>query len=238
METISFNENTNNGSTIKSWAVEDRPREKLLYQGVRALTNAELMAILLGSGSKNQSALALARIILSSCENDLNELGRYKIEDLKKFKGIGPAKAVTIAAAVELGRRRKETTIKTKPKITSSSEAWKLISPLIADLEVEEFWAIYLNRSNKILKTQMISRGGISGTVVDPRIVFQPAIQLNCSAVILAHNHPSGNLNPSHADRSLTSKLVQAGKVLNISVLDHIIVSYSGYYSFMDEGIL
>lgn len=237
MESIPFN-NENNSSTIKSWAVEDRPREKLLYQGVRALTNAELMAILLGSGSKNQSALALAKVILFSCENDLNELGKFNIEDLRKFKGVGPAKAVTIAAAVELGRRRKETSPKSKPKISSSRDAWKVMNPIISELEVEEFWVIYLNRSNRVIKTQMISRGGISGTVVDPRIVLQPAIHLNCSGLILAHNHPSGNLSPSHADRNLTEKLAQASKLLDISVLDHIIVGQTGYYSFMDEGLL
>lgn len=238
MESLTFNNKTNNSSTIKSWAVEDRPREKLLYQGVRALTNAELMAILLGSGSRNQSALALAKTILSSCDNNLNELGRYNIEDLKKFKGVGPAKAVTIAAAVELGRRRKETESKVKPIISSSREAWKLISPHIADLDVEEFWAIYLNRSSRVLKIQMISRGGVSGTVVDPRLVFQPAIHLKSSGVILAHNHPSGNMSPSHADRSLTQKLKQAGRVLDVTVLDHLIITPAGYYSFMDEGML
>lgn len=223
---------------IKSWAAEDRPREKLMYNGVRSLTNAELMAILLGSGSKNQSALDLAKVILSSCNNDLDELGRYTIEDLTQFIGVGPAKAVTISAAVELGRRRKSTKSAEKDKITSSAEAFQLMRPLIADLKVEEFWALYLNRNNRVIKPKLISRGGVSGTVVDPKMVFQPAVQMLCSSIILSHNHPSGNLSPSNEDSLLTEKLARAGKHLDIAVLDHLIVSHTGYYSFADEGLL
>lgn len=223
---------------IKSWAAEDRPREKLIYNGVRSLTNAELMAILLGSGSRNQSALDLAKAILSSCDNDLDELGRYTLDNLTQFVGVGPAKAVTISAAVELGRRRKSTKSAEKDKITSSAEAFQLMRPLIADLKVEEFWALYLNRNNRVIKPKLISRGGVSGTVVDPKMVFQPAVQMLCSSIILSHNHPSGNLSPSNEDRLLTEKLARAGKHLDIAVLDHLIVSHTGYFSFADEGLL
>nr|MBS0038212.1 DNA repair protein RadC [Saprospiraceae bacterium] len=223
---------------IKSWAAEDRPREKLMYNGVRSLTNAELMAILLGSGSRNQSALDLAKAILSSCNNDLDELGRYTLDDLTQFIGVGPAKAVTISAAVELGRRRKSTKSAEKDKITSSAEAFQLMRPLIADLKVEEFWALYLNRNNRVIKPKLISRGGVSGTVVDPKMVFQPAVQMLCSSIILSHNHPSGNLSPSNEDRLLTEKLARAGKHLDIAILDHLIVSHTGYFSFADEGLI
>lgn len=238
MELTKPNPDWSEKNNIKSWAAEDRPREKMIYQGVRALTNAELLAILLGSGTKKISALNLAQQILNSCEYDLNQLGRLGINDLKGFKGVGSAKAVTISAAIELGRRRKSADIRLKPQIKSSAEAYDILKAGIEDLGVEEFWVLYLNRNNRVLFDKKISSGGVSGTTVDPRVLFKPAINSLCSAVILCHNHPSGNLRPSEADKALTKKLVEAGKLLDINVLDHLIITQNGYFSFIDEGLL
>ena len=228
-------ETTNN---IKSWAAEDRPREKLLCRGVRSLTNAELMAILLGSGSRNQSAVDLAKTILASCDQNLDELGRYSTDELTRFMGVGPAKAVAIAAAIELGRRRKSTSANERVQIKSSNDAYQLMHSLIADLRVEEFWAVYLNRNNRVTKTKLISSGGVSGTVVDTKLIFQAALNCLCSSIILCHNHPSGNLSPSDADRRLTEKIVTGAQLLDVTVLDHIIVSHTGYFSFSDQGLI
>jgi len=226
--------------SIKAWAEEDQPREKLLLKGKQNLTDAELLAILLGSGSKQESAVSLAQRILQSVNNDLNELGKCTIPSLiKGFNGIGEAKAITIAAAMELGRRRQMTTIKEKPKVVSSQDAYHIIAPILMDLPHEEFWILLLNRGNKVLAKEQISIGGTTGTVVDAKVLFRkvlgyPAI----TSIILSHNHPSGNLFPSTADKELTKKLKTAGKTLDISVLDHLIIAETGYFSFADEGLL
>lgn len=222
--------------SIKAWAEDDRPREKLLIKGRSALSDAELIAILIGSGTREVSAVELSQHILNSVNNDLHELGRKQVTDLMKFKGIGEAKAITIAAALELGRRRKSAEHQNRRKITASQHAYEEMLPVYQDLPHEEFWILLLNRSNKVMKRVPISRGGVSGTVADPKLIFKPALDALASSMILSHNHPSGNLSPSRQDIELTRKMIQAGKVLDIAVLDHIIVTDNGYYSFADEG--
>lgn len=231
-------EEYNTSFTIKNWSEDDRPREKLLTKGRMALSDAELIAILIGSGSKNESAVALSKRILASVENNLNELGTLDTNELMTFKGIGEAKAVTIAAALELGRRRRMEEVLIRKKITSSSDAFALLQPLIGELTHEEFWIVYLNNSNKVLQTSQLSKGGITGTIVDVRLVYKTAIQLGAVGIILAHNHPSGTLKPSQSDLDLTSKLKTAGNSLDIKVLDHIIVTQKAYFSFADSGTL
>lgn len=223
---------------IKDWAEEDKPREKMLLKGRDALSDAELIAILLGSGTGGTSAVELAKQILSSYDNTLSALGRSSIKDLMKFKGIGEAKAVTIAAALEIGRRRQLSQVKTKPKITCSADAYNCISGSLEDLNHEEFKVLMLNRNNLVTRIETISVGGVAGTVVDPKIIFKRALDYQASSIILSHNHPSGNLKPSVQDKNITQQLVQAGKLLDIKVLDHIIVSSAGYFSFLDEGLL
>lgn len=224
--------------TIKSWAEDDRPREKLSSKGRNALSDAELIAILIGSGSRNESAVELSKRILASVNNNLSELGKLTITDLIKFKGIGEAKAITIAAAMEIGRRRKESELNKKDKITTSKDAFEILQPLLADLVHEEFWMLLLNRSNQVIKKEHISKGGVAGTVVDAKIVFKSAIENLASGIVLCHNHPSGNLKPSAEDIKLTKNLKEAGKVLDIAILDHIIIADKNYYSFADETIL
>lgn len=224
--------------TIKAWAEEDRPREKLLALGRRSLSDAELIAILIGSGSTTESAVDLSKRILLSCNNQLAALAKLSVQDLSKFKGIGEAKAISIIAALELGRRRKESEIVNTDKITSSKEAFHLLQPFFADLLHEEFWVIMLNKAKKIIHKSLISKGGQSGTVADPKIIYKAALEHNAANIILAHNHPSGNLRPSDADLSLTKKLIDAGKLLDISVLDHLIFAGNSYISFADEGYL
>lgn len=224
--------------SIPSWAEEDRPREKLLHKGKHVLSNAELIAILLGSGSREETAVGLAQKVLSSVENNLNELGKCSLAEFQRFKGIGEAKAITIAAAMELGRRRQLSTIKDRPQIKSSSDAFAAIAPILIDLPHEEFWILLLNRSNHVVGREQISIGGVSGTVVDAKIVFRKALEKpGITSIILCHNHPSGNLRPSDADIVLTKKLKKAGLVLDLTVFDHLIVSERGYYSFADEGM-
>ncbi len=224
--------------SIKQWAEEDRPREKLLHKGKSVLTDAELIAILLGSGSRDMSAVELARHILSSYDNDLNKIGKLGITDLIKFKGIGEAKAISIIAALELGRRRQITTIKERPQVKSSEAAYLCLSGSMSDLDHEVFKILLLNRNNRVIKIDTISKGGVSGTVVDAKILFKKALDNLASSIILAHNHPSGNLKPSRQDITITNKLIEAGKILDISVLDHLIISEKGYYSFKDEGLI
>ena len=226
------------GVNIKSWAEEDRPREKLLSKGIAALTNAELIAILIGSGTKNESAVELARKILSSLNNDLNALGKLGIKELTHVKGIGPAKAISIVAALELGRRRKNADMQAKPQITSSADAYTLMRPVMEDLPHEEFWAVFLSRSNKVLEKHHASKGGVSGTVIDVRLILREAILTRASSIILFHNHPSGNLKPSSQDTSLTRKISQAAELVDVKVIDHLIITDAGYYSFADEGML
>ena len=224
---------------IKSWAEEDRPREKMLAKGKSSLSNAELLAILLGSGSREETAVGLAQRILQSVGNDLNELGKCSIADLvKHYKGVGEAKAISIVAALELGRRRQLTGVQDKPQITSSRDAFNVIAPLLMDLHYEEFWILVLNRANRVIARQQISQGGVAGTVVDAKVVFRKALEAapQACSVVLCHNHPSGNLYPSQSDLELTKKLKSAGEILDMTVLDHLIISQSGYYSFADEG--
>jgi DNA repair protein RadC len=224
---------------IKSWAEEDRPREKMLLKGKHSLSNAELLAILLGSGSREETAVGLAQRILRTVGNDLNELGKCSIADLSgRYKGVGEAKAITIAAAMELGRRRQLSSIQEKPQICSSRDSYDAIAPLLMDLHHEEFWILVLNRANRLLGRQQISRGGVAGTVVDAKVVFRKALETapQACSVVLCHNHPSGNLYPSQADLELTLKLRQAGQVLDMQVIDHLIISQAGYYSFADDG--
>ncbi len=223
---------------ILSWAEEDRPREKLLLKGKSVLSDAELIAILIGSGTRSISAVDVAKIILSGADNDLNKLARFSVKDLQKVKGIGEAKAISIVSALELGRRRKETGFVEKAQITCSNDIYQLMKPELMDLSREEFWIILLNRANRLIKKERISSGGISGTVADPKIIFKAALDQYASSVILVHNHPSGNLKPSQADLNLTSKMKTAGKLLEIPVLDHIIFGDEGYLSFADEGLL
>ncbi len=223
---------------IKNWAEEDRPREKLYLNGKGSLSNAELLAILIASGYKNNSALSVAKEILSNSDNDLKQLGRNSIADLVKYKGIGVAKAINIVAAMEIGRRSLLSKSKNKARILSSEDAFNCVSGTMTDLDHEQFKTIYLNRNNAILKIETISIGGVSGTVVDPKVVYKKALENNSSSIILIHNHPSGNLKPSEADLQITDKLVKAGANLDIKVLDHLIIGDREYYSFADEGLI
>ena len=223
--------------SIKEWAVEDRPREKLLMKGTRSLSDAELLAILIGSGNITETAVGLSRRILASAENNLNELGKKQIADLIKFNGIGEAKAVNIVAALELGRRRKEQSASEKIVITQSSDAANYFRPLLEDLNHEEFWILLLNRSNTIIDKFMVSQGGLSGTVIDVRIILKTALEKLASAMILCHNHPSGNTRASEADKNITRKIKDAAALMEIAVLDHIIIAHDKYFSFADEGI-
>ncbi len=224
--------------TIKEWAVEDRPREKILYKGIFALSDAELIAILIGSGNSNQSAVDLARDVLKLADNNLNKLGKLGIDDLQKLKGIGKAKAINILAALELGRRRKASEINDENIIRSSNDVYTIFNPLLADLKYEEFWLIYLNRSNRVISRLKISQGGISGTITDVRLIMKKALELLASSIIICHNHPSGNKEPSEADKRITAKIKEASSYFDISLLDHLIITDNGYYSFADNGIL
>ncbi|MEN8118466.1 MAG: DNA repair protein RadC [Bacteroidota bacterium] len=223
---------------IKDWAVEDRPREKLLSKGARSLTDAELIAILIGSGNTEETAVELSRRILTAVNNNLNDLGRKNIDFLIKFNGIGEAKAVSIIAALELGKRRKEAEVFDKMKITGSKDAADFFQPVLNDLNHEEFWVMLLNRGNKIIDTFMVSQGGISGTVIDVRLILKIALEKMASSIILCHNHPSGNLQASDADLKITRKIKDAAEIMDISVLDHLIIGQNSYLSLADEGLL
>lgn len=223
---------------IKNRAVDERPREKLQQNGKQHLSNSELLGILLATGTKNKSAVDLGREVLHLAENDLNKLAGLSVNDLCQVEGIGLAKAITIISAMELGGRRKAQTISASLKITSSSDAYHYIGHKLADNSHEEFWVIFLNRANNILSSKCISKGGFSQTVVDPKMVFKSALEAKASALILCHNHPSGNLNPSQADISLTDKIKSAGKLLDLQVLDHLIVTSNAYFSFADDGMM
>lgn len=225
-------------SAITSWAEEDRPREKLMLKGKAALSNAELIAILIGSGSPQESAVNLSKRIMQSVNNNLTLLGRSTLNDLMKFKGIGEAKAITITAALEIGRRRQKEAALEKTQVRTSRDVAEYLKPILSDLTHEEFWVLYLNQANKIMSSECISSGGIAGTVADQRILFKKAIDALACSVIVAHNHPSGNLSPSQADIQLTKKLIESGKILDIPILDHIIIAEKGYYSFADEGMM
>jgi len=224
--------------SIRNWAEEDRPREKLLLKGKSALSEAELIAILLGSGTRSISAVELAKQLLSAVDNDLNKLAMLTVKELMKFNGIGEAKAINIISALEIGRRRKDSLYQEQPKIQSSKQIYELMKPELLDLDHEEFWVVFLNRTNKVVKKEQCSSGGISGTVVDSRLIYKKAIEERACSIILVHNHPSGNLKPSQADIDLTKKMKDSGKILDIPVLDHIIFANNGYFSFTDESIL
>lgn len=227
-----------NSFSIKNWSQDDQPREKLIHKGKTALSDAELIAILIGSGNREESAVDLSKRILGSVENNLSELGKLSIKQLMDFKGIGEAKAITIMAALELGRRRRSEDALEKKKINSSKSVFELMQPVIGELMHEEFWIIYLNNSNKVIQKNQLSKGGITGTLVDVRLVLKNALEVGATSIILVHNHPSGNLKPSEADKQLTNKLKQASESLDIKVLDHIIVTEKAYFSFVDENLL
>ena len=230
--------NENSYRSISSWAEEDRHREKMLMKGRQSLSDAELIAIMLGSGSAGESALGLAQRILASVDNNLHDLGKRSIQDFQRFKGVGEAKAITIAAALELGRRRQISDLRDRPKVASSRDAFNAIASLLTDLYHEEFWLLMLNKANEVVAREKLSAGGMAGTVADVKLAFKLALDARASAIIAVHNHPSGNLKPSEADISLTKKLKEAGKILDLPLLDHLIVSERGYYSFADEGAI
>jgi len=224
--------------SIKAWAEEDRPREKLMGQGRRTLTDAELIAILIGSGNRDESAVELSKRILHHYKNDLNAVGKASVTDLCKFKGIGDAKAISIVAALELGRRRDDTEANAIEKISGSRDAYNLFYPLLADLNHEEFWVMLMNKGNKVIGTHLISKGGLATTIADPKIIFQVALENHAASIILAHNHPSGNLKPSAEDLHLTKRIAAGGKLLAITIFDHLIITDHSYFSFADEGVL
>ena len=223
---------------ITDWAVEDRPRDKMIRKGISTLSDAELLAILISSGTRKKSAVDLGRELLSSVSNNLNSLGKLSISDLLKFRGIGPARAVTISAALELGRRRNIAELPDAGQIRCSKDAADIFQPLLSDLHHEEFWILFLNRSNRVIDRMKLSQGGISGTVTDVRIIMKKAVEFLASAIIVCHNHPSGNLNPSDADSKITGKIKEAGSIMDIQLLDHIIISGKDYYSFADNGLI
>jgi DNA repair protein RadC len=224
--------------SIKNWDENDQPREKLLKLGKEHLTDAELLAILIATGSKNLSAVALCTQILDYANNDLSILGKMTVKDFCKFKGIGPAKAITIVAALEIGRRRQSENVAELKKITSSQDVYRVFLSLLSDKAHEEFWVLFLNRANHIIGKEKISSGGITGTVADVKLIVKSALERLASGIVLVHNHPSGHLAPSQADIQLTEKTKAAAKLLDIQVLDHLIVSNRGFYSFADSGIL
>jgi len=223
---------------ITEWAVEDRPREKMVQNGTSNLTDTELLAILISSGTKAKSAVDLARELLGMVNNNLNSLGKLTIADLKKIHGIGTARAETIAASLELGRRRKLAEAQDIPQIRSSKDVADIFQPILSDLNHEEFWVLFLNRSNKVINRMKLSQGGISGTVTDVRIIMKQALEYLASGIIVVHNHPSGNLNPSESDSKITAKIKDAGNLMDIQLLDHLIISDKNYFSFADNGVL
>ena len=224
--------------TIKNWSLDDRPREKLLQKGRSSLSDAELLAILIGSGNTNESAVALCKRIFNTANNNLTTLNKFSIQELTAFKGIGEAKAITIIAALELGRRQRSEAALDHSKITSSRSVFELMQPLLGGLSHEEFWIIYLNNSNKVIVKNQESKGGITGTLVDVRLVLKRALETGATGLILVHNHPSGTLKPSEADKAVTNKLKIGAQSLDIKVLDHVIITEKAYFSFADQGLL
>ena len=224
--------------SIKFLAEDDRPREKFLLKGKNSLSDAELLAIIMGSGNKEDSAIELGRKILNSVENNWHNLSKLYISDLMKFKGIGEAKAISIATALEIGRRKASQEVPEKIQISSSSDLFKVLHPFLGDLQTEEFWAVFLNQSNRIVGKSRLSAGGINQSVVDVRILFKTALENLATGVVIAHNHPSGNLKPSQEDLKITKQISEAGKILNIQMLDHLIITQNSYLSFADENLL
>jgi len=230
--------NNYNSHAMTTWAVEERPREKVMANGVLYLSDSELLAILLGSGTRNMTAVELARFVLKESGNSLQELGRQSISDLVKIKGVGPAKAITLLAALELGRRRAGMQHSEKIPVKSSDTVFKIFHPLMGDLEHEEFWLLMLNRANRVVGRHKVSQGGLSGTVIDTRIILKKALDNLASSIIVCHNHPSGNKQPSDADVKITEKLKKAAEMLEIKLLDHVIIADKSYFSFADEGLI
>ena len=222
--------------TIKSWATEDRPREKLMSKGASVLSSAELLAILIGSGNKKESAVDLSKRILESVQYNIHELAKLSLKKLTAFHGIGPAKAITIVTALELGKRRQLETFIQRPKISSSQEVFSMMQPLMGSLDHEEFWVLYLNNSNEVLSKHQLSKGGITATLVDVRLLFKKAIEMSAVAIVICHNHPSGTLNPSREDKQITKKIKDGGLSLDIKLLDHLIITEKSYFSFADNG--
>lgn len=229
--------NDSKSLTILQWAEEDRPREKLLLKGKSSLSDAELLAILIGSGTVSMSAVDVGKLLMHSCENDINQLAKMSVKDLKKIKGIGEAKAITIISALELGRRRKNIDLP-QERVKGSRSIYELMIPHLMDIPHEEFWVVMLNRANVVTKLKQISKGGVVGTVVDYKIIFKLAIEELASSIVLVHNHPSGNLTPSTADIDITRRSRQIGDLMDIPVVDHLIFTNNSYYSFADEGQL
>lgn len=227
-----------NALTIKEWAEDDRPREKLVLKGKESLSDAELLAIIIGSGTRSESALDLSKKILSLSKNSLHDLGFKSIKELSEIKGIGPAKAISIIAALEIGKRRKMREVIEKDKITSSNDVYEIIYPLISDKQHEEFWVVYMNKANKIIDREQISSGGVSNTQVDVKLILKKALEKLATAMILCHNHPSGNLQPSESDISLTKKIISGAKLFDCMVYDHLIIGQNKYFSFADEGLM
>ena len=223
---------------INQWAAEDRPREKMMQKGAEALSDAELLAILIGSGNTEESAVALMQRVLAACNNALSQLGKWEVRDFSRFKGFGPAKSITIMAALELGKRRKLQERSDRTAIRSSADIYELFHPLLCDLPTEEFWVLLLNQAAKVIDKVRISRGGIDQTTADVRTILREALLQRAVQIVLIHNHPSGNPSPSHADRSLTELVRKAAQTMNIRLTDHIIVTDGKYYSFNDEGII
>ncbi|HEX2969506.1 MAG TPA: DNA repair protein RadC [Bacteroidales bacterium] len=223
---------------ITDWALEDRPREKSIEKGISSLSDAELIAILINSGTKNKSAVDIGRELLGKVNNNLNSLGKLSIAEIKTLQGIGTARAVTIAAALELGRRRKLSESPENPQIKCSKDVADIFQPILSDLPHEEFWILFLNRSNKVIGRMKLSQGGVSGTVTDVRMIMKRAIEYLASGIIVCHNHPSGNLNPSDSDTTITRKIKDAGNLMDIQLLDHLIITDKNYYSFADNGLI
>ena len=223
---------------ITAWAEEDRPREKMMLKGCHALSDAELIAILIGSGTVGESAVALAQRILAQADGNLHDLGKRSVKELQRFKGVGEAKAITIVAALELGRRRQLSDLRERPRIVNSRDAFNIIAPLLTDLHHEEFWLLLLNRSHEVFARERLSAGGMAGTVVDIKFVLKTALDARAAAFVAIHNHPSGSLDPSPEDVTLTKRLQQAGQIIDLPLVDHLIVSERGYYSFADHGLV
>lgn len=224
--------------SLKEWADDDKPREKLLLKGRAALSDAELLTILIRTGTKEETALDVAKNVLALAGNDLNRLAKLSVNELTKIKGLGYTKAITIVSALELGRRRQAETPETYPLINRASLVYDLMKPHMLDLDVEQFWVLFLNRASRLIGKQMISHGGITGTVVDVRVIFKAALEQNASSLILVHNHPSGNLKPSHQDETITKRLVATGQTMDIQVVDHVIFANTGHFSFADNGMM
>lgn len=223
---------------IKTWAEEDRPREKLMMKGIQSLSNAELLAILIRTGTKNSTAVDLSKDILNQVKNNLHTLGDLSLHQLQEIKGIGEAKAISVLAALELGRRRKQAEIEEKTKIQTSQEVFNYMQPVLENLSYEEFWILFLNRANRLIDKIRLSHGGIAGTVIDVKLIYKFALEKTASALVLCHNHPSGNTKPSDSDINITKKISDAGKFFDIKVLDHLIISDREYFSFADEGMI